>query len=255
MTKVSIQMCTYNRAQFIEKAIKSVLSQTFKDWELIILDDASTDNTEEIIQKYLQDERIKYFKNEQNLGITKNRNKSLSLSNGEYVAVLDSDDYWIDNNKLQDQVDFLDNNKDHVLVGTDAIIVNKDDKKIRDRIYEQDDVKIKNKLLTRNQFFHSSIMYRKNEVIASGSYDENLPIWEDYDLWLKLGIKHKLGNIHKSMTAYKVHNNQSDKFKIKSAQYAQRVIINRYHKYYKGYIIAIIVDVIRNIRTWLKSLK
>jgi len=96
-------------------------------------------------------------------------------------------------------------------------------------------------------------MYRKKEVIDEGAYDESLPIWEDYDLWLKLGIKYKLANINKSMTAYKVHGNQSDKQKIKSAQYAQRTIINRYKKYYKGYILAIIIDQIRNIKTCLKQ--
>ncbi len=245
-------MCTYNRAQFIEKAIDSIISQTFKDWELIILDDKSTDNTENIVKKYLQDPRIKYFKNEQNLGITKNRNKSLSLSQGEYIAVLDSDDYWIDNNKLKVQIDFLDENKDYCFIGTNIIKIDENDKLIKKISYPSDYLKLKKKLLLKNFFCHSSIVYRKKEIIDSGSYDEKLPIWEDYDLWLRLGSMYKFKNLNMFSTAYRIHNNQSNQ-NLKIGQNTQKIIINRHIMNYSFGHIAKIINILRNIKQNLKK--
>jgi len=241
-------MCTYNRAHFITQAIDSVLSQTFTDWELIILDDCSTDNTKEIIQKYLTDPRIKYIENEINLGITKNRNKALSLSHGEYIAVLDSDDYWTNNNKLSLQNEFLDLNKNYTLVGTNMIIVDEQGQVIKKVKYPSNNFFIKNLLLLKNLFCHSSVLYRKQDILNLGSYDENLPIWEDYDLWLKLGLKHKFANLYQQTTAYRKHTGQSNTEKIKIGQDAQKQIIEKYKETYNGYILAKIIDKLRNIK-------
>ena len=102
---VSVVIPTFNRQAFIGEAIESVQKQTFSDWEMLIVDDASTDNTESIVKEYVQkDPRIKYYKNEKNLGIAKTRNKCLELSQGKYIAPLDSDDIWLDENKIRDQV-------------------------------------------------------------------------------------------------------------------------------------------------------
>jgi len=85
-------MTTYNRAQYIEEAIESVIASTYKNWELIIVDDCSTDNTEQLVKKYLVDNRIQYHRNEKNLGQFPNRNKAASLAKGKYIKYLDSDD-------------------------------------------------------------------------------------------------------------------------------------------------------------------
>jgi glycosyltransferase involved in cell wall biosynthesis len=94
MPKVSVIIITYNRADLLSRAINSVLFQDYQDFELLIIDDASTDNTSEIVRAF-NDNRIKYYLNEKNLGIAKSRNKGISLAVGEYIAMLDSDDYWI----------------------------------------------------------------------------------------------------------------------------------------------------------------
>lgn len=245
--KITIQMCTYNRAHFITEAVDSVLSQIFQDWELLILDDCSTDNTKEIIEKYLTDPRIRYIKNEQNLGITKNRNKALTLSNGEYIAVLDSDDYWIDNNKLKLQNEFLDKHRTYIMVGSNNVIVNESGKKTIKVPHLPTNFLIKKALLLRNMFCHSSVLYRKKEIIDLGAYDESLPIWEDYDLWLKAGLKHKLANFYRYTTAYRVHSIQSNSEKIKISKDTQAFIIEKYRHLYFGYWIARILDIIRNI--------
>jgi len=106
VNKVSIIMPSYNTAKYIEDSIKSVLAQTFGNWELIIVDDCSTDNTDEVIKPYLSDCRIRYFKNEINSGAAVSRNKALRKATGKYIAFLDSDDLW-ESTKLEKQINFM----------------------------------------------------------------------------------------------------------------------------------------------------
>lgn len=103
---VSIIMPSFNTAKYIEESIKSVLAQTYTNWELIIVDDCSTDNTDEIVQPFLSDDRIKYFKNEKNSGAAVSRNKALREANGKWIAFLDSDDLWLPE-KLERQISFM----------------------------------------------------------------------------------------------------------------------------------------------------
>ena len=91
---VSIIMPSWNTARFIGESIQSVLAQTYTNWELLIVDDCSTDNTDEIVQPFLSDDRIKYFKNEQNCGAALTRNRAMREAHGEWIAFLDSDDLW-----------------------------------------------------------------------------------------------------------------------------------------------------------------
>ncbi|MFA5023121.1 MAG: glycosyltransferase family 2 protein, partial [Candidatus Paceibacterota bacterium] len=129
--KVSINIATYNRGHFLPMAIESILKQSFTNWEIIIVDDGSTDNTAQVIEKYLIDPRIHYFKNDQNLGICATRNRALQESAGEYLAVLDSHDFWADSDKLKKQVEFLDQEAGQVAIGTGVIVSNKDGQELR----------------------------------------------------------------------------------------------------------------------------
>lgn len=103
---VSIIMPSFNTAKYIEESIKSVLAQTYTNWELMIVDDCSTDNTDEIVRSFLSDERIKYFKNEKNSGAAVSRNKALREAKGKWIAFLDSDDLWLPE-KLERQIAFM----------------------------------------------------------------------------------------------------------------------------------------------------
>jgi len=109
---ISIIMPSYNTASFIEESIKSVLAQSYKDWELIIVDDCSPDNTDHVVKPYLSDERIKYIKNEKNSGAAVSRNKALREAKGKWIAFLDSDDLWMPD-KLKKQVSFMEKNGYH----------------------------------------------------------------------------------------------------------------------------------------------
>ena len=109
---VSIIMPSYNTAAFIAESIQSVLSQNYKDWELLIVDDCSTDNTDEVIKPYLDDSRIKYLKNEKNSGAAVSRNKALREAKGKWIAFLDSDDLWMPD-KLEKQIKFMEEKDYH----------------------------------------------------------------------------------------------------------------------------------------------
>lgn len=106
---VSIIMPSYDTAKYIDKAIDSVLKQTYTNWELIIVDDCSPDNTDDIVKPYLSDERIKYFKNEKNSGAAMSRNRALREAKGKWIAFLDSDDLWMPD-KLEKQIRFMERN-------------------------------------------------------------------------------------------------------------------------------------------------
>jgi glycosyltransferase involved in cell wall biosynthesis len=124
---VSVIIPTYNRANLLGKAIQSVLDQTYQNFELIIVDDGSTDNTKELVEKF-NDKRIIYTKLRENSGSSViPRNIAMKVSKGKYIALLDSDDYWFDSLKLQKQVDFLEANSDYSVCYQDAKVVNEKD--------------------------------------------------------------------------------------------------------------------------------
>ena len=109
---VSIIMPSYNTARFIEETVRSVLAQTYENWELIIVDDCSKDNTDEVVAQFLSDERIKYIKNEVNSGAAVSRNRALREATGKWIAFLDSDDLW-EPEKLEKQIAFMKENDYH----------------------------------------------------------------------------------------------------------------------------------------------
>lgn len=109
---VSIIMPSYNTGRFISETIESVLAQTYSNWELIIVDDCSTDNTDEAVKDYLSDDRIYYIKNDQNSGAAVSRNRALREAKGKWIAFLDSDDLW-EPDKLNKQIAFMENNGYH----------------------------------------------------------------------------------------------------------------------------------------------
>lgn len=240
---VSIMMTTFNRADLIGEAIKSVLGQTYQNWELLILDDGSVDNTAKVVDDFLaHDSRIKYFPSPQNLGITKNRNRGLELSIGKYIAVLDSDDFWCDVTKLEKQVSYLESHADTILLGTQTKVVDKNSNTIDQFSYATTDTDIRKKLFLRNQFTHSSIVFRMQPGLK---YDENISIWEDYELILKLGMQKKLANLPEVMTAYRKHATNISKDKKISGAKAHLEIIKKHKGRYPNYWLAFLKRILK----------
>ena len=114
--KVSVLIPVYNGAPFLKEALDSILNQTFTDFELILLNDASPDNSEEIIKQY-NDDRIRYYRNKKNLGISASRNKLMDLAQGEYWVIMDNDDISLPF-RLEEQVKFIDKHSDITMAGS-----------------------------------------------------------------------------------------------------------------------------------------
>ncbi len=179
-------------------AIESVQSQTYMHWELLVIDDGSSDNTAQIVTELAQkDHRIIYIKNEQNLGIQKTLNKGLKESKGEYIARIDDDDQWIDKDKLKKQIEFLEKNNDYVLVGTGVRAVYEDGSTVFEHINPLNNLDIRKIILNKNCFIHSSVMFRKSTALKLDGYSEDLNMKhvEDYDLWLRMGTIGKFANL------------------------------------------------------------
>ncbi len=202
---VSVNIVTHNREKYIEEAVGSVLIQDYNNWEIIIIDDASTDNTALIVEQFLSDKRIKYYIVEKQKNISVVRNIALSKSKGKYVAVLDSDDIWNDKTKLSRQVEFLESNPEFVLVGSAANIINDHGIETKTVIKPVSDEDIRKVFLTKNPFFHSSVMFVKKTVEELSGYKEDLSYGEDLDLCLRLGKMGKLYNFPDPMIQYRTH--------------------------------------------------
>jgi glycosyltransferase involved in cell wall biosynthesis len=198
--KVSIILPTYNRCQFLPQAIESVLRQTFKDFELIIINDGSTDGTKDFL-KTIKDERIIII-NQENMGLTKSLNRGLKVARGEFIARIDDDDIWIDHEKLEKQVNFLTKYPEYVLCGGGAIVIDEKGKELFRWLLPETDEKIRNKILFQNQFIHPSVVFRKNPELF---YSEDLKVAQDWEFWLRLGKVGKLFNFQSYFVKLRSH--------------------------------------------------
>ncbi|MEW6196923.1 MAG: glycosyltransferase [Bacteroidota bacterium] len=201
---VSILMPTFNRANMIGMAIKSILKQNYENWELLIIDNESTDNTKEEVEKFSKvDERVKYFyvKKNPQIGIADYLNYGINISNGKYIARLDDDDEWHDPDKLNKQVNFLENNEDYVVVGGGAIMIDGNRKEIFKFLKRETDSEIRNHALFANPFVHNTVLFRKEVALKVGGYKQ-LKYIEDWDLWLRLGNVGKLYNFQEYFSLY-----------------------------------------------------
>lgn len=246
--KVSVVICTYNRAQYLPQTIESVLAQSFQDFELIIIDDASTDNTQTVVEKYNSDSRIRYIKNNTNLGLGKNRVESTKNVRGEYIAIIDSDDYWVDVNKISKQVDFLDKNKKVGVVGTFGKIIDDKNNIVGKLEYKTNNLDIRKHMLSHHQFLHSSVLFKKEAFTKAGGYDATLSPAEDFDLILKIGTEYELANLPENTTYYRVHSeNSSSNDRQKRTHHAKLhlKVIKKFKDFYPNYFPALIKSYLR----------
>ena len=218
---VSIITPVYNSEEYLEETILSVINQTYKNWELLLIDDYSTDNSYKIIEKYLTDERIKYLRNERNSGPAITRNVGLEKSKGEYIAFLDSDDIWA-KNKLELQIDYMKKNSIRICHG-DYIFIDKNGKEIKKII--TDDILSYKILLKENQIKTSFLIVNKNLIV-----EIRFPLikHEDFAFFLELLKK---GEISKKIDfivgKYRIQENSVSSNKLKSAIWTWNI----YRKY------------------------
>jgi glycosyltransferase involved in cell wall biosynthesis len=196
MPKISIIMPTFNRADKIQTAVRSVICQSYRDWELIIIDDASTDKTSQVLKNIkASDSRIICLGNEINCGLAKTLNRGLIIAKGEHICRIDDDDEWIDYNKLQKQIDYINAHSECILVGTAFQVIDKNKSIMRIFSAPLEDKEIRSVILSVNPFGHSTVLFKRNIALIVGGYDESMCRAVDHDLWLRLGQKGKLANI------------------------------------------------------------
>ena len=201
--KISVLMPVYNCELYIKEAIDSILNQTFADFEFLIIDDASSDDTIEIIKSY-KDSRIKLIEKAENSGISNSLNLGLSIAKGKYIARMDGDDISL-SERFAKQVAFLDANPDVVLCGS-ALKVIGTDKII---CYPEHHDSIKLNLLKHNCIIHPSVMLRKCVLDEHCLiYDLKKEPAEDYDLWVRLCSISKLYNLQEVLIYYRIHDSQ-----------------------------------------------
>ena len=188
-------MPVYNVEKFVLKAIKSILNQTVKNWELIIIDDCSTDSTLKIIeQESKKDSRINIIRNKTNSGITYGLNKGIKLAKGEYIARMDGDDLC-EPRRFEQELAFLEGHKNHILIGTFGKIIDGEDKKVGIIDFPRNNIFLRLKMLEYNCFIHGSIMVRTKILKKIGGYSDKYKYAEDYFLWLRIMKFGKVGNI------------------------------------------------------------
>ena len=196
---VSIITPSYNTGKFISETIESVLSQTYKNWEMIIVDDCSTDNTDEVVKKYLKDKRIKYIKNEKNSGAAISRNRALRESNGEYIAFLDSDDLW-NKDKLKKQIKFMEDN-DYYFSYTNYEEIDEKSKPLNRYVTGP-------KKITKSRMYDYcwpgclTVMYNQEKVGLIQI--EDLPKNNDYAMWLKAIDKADCYLLNEKLAKYRI---------------------------------------------------
>lgn len=204
--KVSINLCCYNSEKYLRETLDSIVNQTFKDWELVIVNDGSTDSTESIIQEYqLKKYPIVYYY-QSNSGLSKSRNKALELSKGIYIAFIDHDDLWMPE-KLEKQVQKMVSNSRYGLVHTNWESFN--DNKYIVTMFQQQQPE---GMIFRNQLYDynlglPSVMIRANVLSDLDHFFElSLTICEEVDFFLRICSKWEVGYIHDILARYRMHS-------------------------------------------------
>lgn len=225
--KVTVLMPVYNGEKYLRKAIDSILNQTFTEFEFLIVDDGSTDNSVEIINSY-QNSRINLVKNDKNEGLVYTLNRGLSLAKGEYIARMDCDDISLPE-RLKKQIDFLDSNSEIAVVGTWIKVINEKEEPQTTWQYPLKPLEIQWNLYFYCPLAHPSVMFRKRIILSNGSYSPEMTHAEDYELWWRLSKKYLLANLPDILLIYRQHQssitNEHHQSHIQKASKINQIII------------------------------
>ncbi len=255
MPQISIILPVYNsKKERLSQSIESVLSQSFKDFELIIINDASTNDIEETILKYQQkDKRILYIKNEHNLKLTQTLNKGLEIAQWKYIARIDDEDFWKDTDKLSKQIEFMETNSDYGICGTNCKAITPDWKDLFDVKKPQTNEDIMKNIFVWPPFVHVSIVMRRECIENVGLYDTNRDYIEDHELWLRIGQKYKMYNLQDYTTFFRV-NNQGISIRNRRRQRLNILKTSYiYRKCYPNFIKNYILNIAHYILTFIPS--
>lgn len=215
---ISIIMPAHNTQEYISSAIESILRQTFKKFELIIINDFSTDNTLEIVKTFLKkDSRVKIISNNIKLNIAGSLNKGIATAQSNIIARMDSDDMSVPS-RLELQYKLINSSNDIAAVGSDIIIIDSAGNEIGLRKYPDLSAELKNCLFKYSPFAHPVVMFRKDVFEEVGGYNPKYSPTEDLDLWFRMGKNYQFRSIKEPLLKYRVYVKSSSHRKIKDLE-------------------------------------
>ncbi|MCG2689969.1 glycosyltransferase, partial [Candidatus Parcubacteria bacterium] len=228
---VSVVMATCNGERFLRLAVESILNQTLKEFEFLIVDDRSTDGTLQILKEFaLKDKRIKIIENTVNFGLTKSLNKALLLAQGKYIARMDDDDIS-EPTRLEKQFKFMEAHSDFALMGCLAEVINERGEVIGEKHLALDYKALKKKLLFNNQLVHSSWFLRRSVLDNVGFYNEEFKKAQDYELLLRIASKYPVSNLEERLIQWRKRGDSlsfQDNLQQKYALKARWLAITKY---------------------------
>ena len=222
---VSVIMSVYNGERYLQKAVASILHQTFEDFEFIIINDGSTDESREILESY-DDDRIVLLQ-QKHTGLTKSLRAGFSLARGDYVARIDADDL-AKPERLEKQLKFLRKHPKVMLVGSNCYNIDENGRVLSITDLPVDEVQIKWNLLFYNCLRHSTVMFRRKEVDNLGGYNTAIPYAQDYDLWMRIAGTYSVANLKEPLVYLRVPREGTITFdKIhEQTQHAEQIYLN-----------------------------
>ena len=205
---VSVIIPTYNRVDYLKIALKSVLEQTNKNIEVIVVDDGSTDKTSDVVMSF-NDTRVKYFCQEHSGFPAVGRNLGMQKAIGKYIAFLDDDDMWF-HKKLEKQVEYLHKHPEYFLVYSNGWIIDEEGVQgellLKPKFIREGDIFLE--LTKRNFILQSSVLMKKEVFNNIGFFTENPSIRaaEDYEYWLRVALQYKIGFVKEPLVMYRIHS-------------------------------------------------
>lgn len=247
---VSVVIPTFSKSRTLKAALLSVQRQTFNDWEIIVIDDASTDDTAAMLSEFATHEpRLRVERNATNQfrisGITGSLNKGIDLALGKYIARLDDDDTWIDERKLERQIAFMDAHPDCVVTGGGTVVVDGEGKELFRYFKKETDAEIRKTILFANPFTHTTVMFRKDVAVTAGKYQGKYI--EDWDLWLRMGRHGTFYNFQEYFTGYMMTGTNASFMHQRALSRTILKLLWRERKYYPGFVSAYSVNLVQYI--------
>jgi glycosyltransferase involved in cell wall biosynthesis len=210
MPKVSVIISTYNGEAHLQEAIESILQQTYSDFEVIIVNDGSTDATGEILRNF-EDARIRILTNERNLGITASQNRAIAAATGEYLALMDHDDISLPH-RLQTQVDFLNAHHDIGMLASNSFNINEKNEVLYTASFPTDEVAFKwNTLVLACPNIHTTLMIRRSALEEVGGYGSAYKYAGDYELISNLIRTHRVANLEEPLVKWRAHDKSTSR--------------------------------------------
>ena len=201
---VSVIIPVYNGEKYISKTLDSVLGQTYNHIEIVIVNDGSLDNSEQVIQQYMSLGNVKYFYQE-NRGVAAARNYGIQQAAGELIAFVDQDDIWLPD-KLEKQIRLMLIDTDLALVHGRIDFINEDGLRI-EPLWSHPEVSGNcfKQMFSGNKIAMLTVLVKKESLVAAGMFDERIAITDDYDIWLKISYANRIGFIDEPIACYRYH--------------------------------------------------